>query len=248
MSGRKPITHRLPGNSGMPAPARQRGAVLIFALIVLLVMTVLAVSGVGNSTLEQRMAGNYTQSVSSFQAAEQALRVAEEWMYTKLANDSDFRDLEATAWWFKDTSTTDGLYTTIDSHGDNAKVCAGDDNCEFNPRDEAQWCSDMSDPNCRLPKGYIELSDSVGSETTLHSVSLSSIGQDTDGDGTIDTVAHEPRFIIEYVGPAGLRARNITLGTTSISAPIHAFRITVLAWGRDESVRTVLQSHVILPL
>jgi type IV pilus assembly protein PilX len=232
----------------MVGPVRQRGAVLIFALIILLVMTVLVVSGAGNSVLEQRMATNYARSITAFQAAEQSLRVAEGWLYNKLANDAVFQNMDSSSWYFTDTTTPDGLYTAIDSHSDGAKVCAGNEDCEFDPRDEDQWCSDMGNVSCRLPKGFITLSDSVGSSTSLHGVALSSVGQDIDDDGTIDSVAKQPQFIIEYVGPAGLRAQNITLGTTSISAPIHAFRITVIAWGPDESARHVLESHVILPL
>ena len=226
----------------------QKGAVLIFALIVLLVMTVLAISGMGNSTLEQRMAGNYSQSMTAFQAAEQGLRIAEEWLYTKLDSDTTFQNMDASGWWFKQTGTTDGLYTTMYSHDDAAKVCGGDDTCEFDPRDESQWCTDGGDPNCKLPKGFIQLSSDTGTQTSLHGENLSSVGEDLNGDGTIDTVAKQPQIIIEYVGPAGQKAKNITFGTTSIGAPIQAFRITVIAWGQDASARHVLQSHVVLPL
>ncbi len=230
------------------APERQRGAVLIFALILLLVMTVLAISGVGNSTLEQRMAGNYSQSVTAFQSAEQALRVAEEWLYDRLANDAVFQDMSSSAWYFKDTTLTDGLYTAISADPDNAKVCAGNQDCEFDPRDEAQWCSDMGNVECRLPKGFVTLSNNVGTQTSLHGVALPSVGHDLDGDGTIDSVAKQPRFIIEYIGPSGQWAKPITLGVKNLSSPIHAFRITVMAWGHEDSVRHVLESHVILPL
>lgn len=50
--------------------SKQRGAVMIVALMLLLVMTVLAISGIGNSTLEQQMSGNYFRSSSAFQSAE----------------------------------------------------------------------------------------------------------------------------------------------------------------------------------
>ncbi|MGD8909684.1 MAG: PilX N-terminal domain-containing pilus assembly protein [Chromatiales bacterium] len=237
-------------NSGMAMPLRQRGAVLIFSLIVLLIMTVLAISGMGNSTLEQRMAGNYSQSITAFQAAEQGLRIAEQWMYKKYKNDPDILDMDDSAWWFRGTSEDDGLYTAIDSHPDSAKVCAGKVDCEFNPRDEKQWCSDMANAACKLPKGFIALSDSSTESKSLYDVKLSSIGEDIDGDNEIDTVAKQPQFIIEYVGPTGIPAKNITLGTSQggDEPPLHAFRVTVIAWGQDTSTRHVLQSHVVLPL
>jgi type IV pilus assembly protein PilX len=55
----------------------QAGAVLIVSLVLLLVLTILGVSGVQNTTMEERMAGNYRDRFSAFQAAEAALRVGE---------------------------------------------------------------------------------------------------------------------------------------------------------------------------
>ena len=56
---------------------RQRGAVLIVALVLLLVLTILGVAGVQNTTMEERMTGNYRDRFSAFQAAEAALRAGE---------------------------------------------------------------------------------------------------------------------------------------------------------------------------
>jgi len=55
----------------------QRGAVLIVALVLLLVLTVLGAAGVQNTSMEERMAGNYRDRFSAFQAAEAALRAGE---------------------------------------------------------------------------------------------------------------------------------------------------------------------------
>jgi Tfp pilus assembly protein PilX len=238
---------RAPQLRAAPASARrERGAVLIFALIILLIMTVLAISGIGNSTLEQRMAGNYSQSMTAFQAAEQGLRAVEDWLFAKWESDPDIQDLEATDWWFQATSATDGLYSEMYSDPDNAKVCRGNDGCEFDPRDESQWCTDVGNTDCRLPKSFITLSNTVGSNTSLHSREIRSVGDDLNGDGTIDTVARQPQFIIEYVGPMGEKAPVLTMGKPVLSPHMHAFRITVIAWGQDPIARHVLQSHVIL--
>lgn len=56
---------------------RQQGAVLIVALVVLLVLTILGVAGVQNTAMEERMAGNFRDRFSAFQAAETALRAGE---------------------------------------------------------------------------------------------------------------------------------------------------------------------------
>ncbi len=53
-----------------PPGARQQGAALVIGLILLLVLTVLAVSGVVTSTLELRMVSNQQQQERSFQAAD----------------------------------------------------------------------------------------------------------------------------------------------------------------------------------
>lgn len=56
---------------------RQRGAVLIVSLVLLLVLTMLSVSSVQNTTMEERMAGNYRDRFTAFEAAETALRAGE---------------------------------------------------------------------------------------------------------------------------------------------------------------------------
>lgn len=61
--------HRLP-----QASARgQRGAALIIGLLLLLVLTVFAVSGMSRATLELALSGNTQFSENAFQAAESAI-------------------------------------------------------------------------------------------------------------------------------------------------------------------------------
>ena len=66
---RKPIVPGIPG--------RQRGVVLFVALIMLLVMTLIGVTGMQNSSMEEKMVSNVRDIELSFQAAEAALREAE---------------------------------------------------------------------------------------------------------------------------------------------------------------------------
>ena len=61
---------------------RQRGAVLITALVILFVLTLLGVAGMQNTVLEERMAGNYRDRQVAFEAAEAALRAGEARMGT----------------------------------------------------------------------------------------------------------------------------------------------------------------------
>lgn len=58
-------------------PARERGAVLIVGLMLLLVLTLLGVTAMHNALLEQKMAGNVQDASAAWQAAEAALRDGE---------------------------------------------------------------------------------------------------------------------------------------------------------------------------
>lgn len=58
-------------------PRRQRGAILVIALMFLVLLTIVAVSSISGVTLEEKMAGNLRDQTTAFQAAESALRDAE---------------------------------------------------------------------------------------------------------------------------------------------------------------------------
>lgn len=59
------------------AGSRERGAVLIVSLVLLLVMTILGMSSMRSTTMQERMAGNLRDSNLAFQAAEAGLRAGE---------------------------------------------------------------------------------------------------------------------------------------------------------------------------
>lgn len=58
----------------------QKGAVLIVSLVLLIIMTLLGLSGMNNTIIEERMAGNMRNHTLAFQAAESALRAGEEFI------------------------------------------------------------------------------------------------------------------------------------------------------------------------
>lgn len=62
----------------------QTGATLIVALVILGVMTILAVSTMKSSTLQERMANNSRQKLIADNAAESALREAEQWLFSEV--------------------------------------------------------------------------------------------------------------------------------------------------------------------
>ncbi|MCC5885421.1 MAG: hypothetical protein JJT88_03185 [Gammaproteobacteria bacterium] len=66
---------------------RQQGVALFLALVVLLIITVLGVSGLQTTTLEERMAANSRDRDLAFQAAEAALLDAERFLNSAVIGD-----------------------------------------------------------------------------------------------------------------------------------------------------------------
>ena len=62
------------------ACSTQSGFALAMTLIMLLILTILGVTAVNMSTLQQKMAGNMQETQVAFQAAESAVREAEAWI------------------------------------------------------------------------------------------------------------------------------------------------------------------------
>jgi len=58
------------------AARRQKGAALVIGLILLMVLTLLAISGMNTATLELQMAGNAQYSENAFQASETGIETA----------------------------------------------------------------------------------------------------------------------------------------------------------------------------
>ena len=64
--------------SGSPiAPSRQRGVVLVVALLMLLVLTLIGLAATRSTALEERMTANQNDHEVAFEAAEAALRYGE---------------------------------------------------------------------------------------------------------------------------------------------------------------------------
>lgn len=61
---------------------REQGTILIVCLLILLVMTIIGVTSMQTTSLEERMAGNLRDRDLALQAAESALRDAEAWLET----------------------------------------------------------------------------------------------------------------------------------------------------------------------
>lgn len=73
----------------MHTPGKQSGSVLIISLIILLVLTLIGVSGMRNTTLEEKMVGHLRDKTLAFQAAEAALKRGEQF-FTPLVGTGAF--------------------------------------------------------------------------------------------------------------------------------------------------------------
>lgn len=78
----------------------QRGSILIVSLMILVVLTMIGVSSMTSSSLQERMAGNFRDRQIAFQAAEMTLAYAEEFARNNINSASIFTD-----------TGTDGYYT-----------------------------------------------------------------------------------------------------------------------------------------
>ena len=70
--------------------SRQSGVALFISLVLLLVLTILGVSAVQTTSLEERMARNSHDSLLAFQAAEVALREAETFLFNNINSTAGF--------------------------------------------------------------------------------------------------------------------------------------------------------------
>ena len=154
-----------------------RGAVLIVALIILLVMTLVGISTMQGATLQERMASNNRQSSLARLAAESGLRAAEKWLVhdDNIGNVNSFADVKEK---FKNV---DGLYNAVDVDGMAGSLISVD------LLDQDTWdaigidAPGLSDDvTARAPKYVIEYIGRISLRADAFDNRLSSIGVDTE--------------------------------------------------------------------
>lgn len=87
---------------------KQKGSVIIISLIMLLLLTIVGITGMRVSGLEERMSGNFRDHELAFQAAESALSEAEAWVENTSFSTTDFQASCASGQCFTATCS-DGL-------------------------------------------------------------------------------------------------------------------------------------------
>lgn len=141
----------------------QTGTALIISLSILLVLTILGVSALSTSSLEEKMAGNTRDAHVAFEVAEEALRSAEQYLES-IATTGDFDDAGA-----------GGLFTEKDNNAEAWSV-------------EANWSSAVAVTTdadvARAPQYIIQLLDAKAGQILDPNVDVNSYNS-TSGIGDV---------------------------------------------------------------
>jgi type IV pilus assembly protein PilX len=149
----------MPENSRLATPrlpqmrGRQKGAILIFCLVFLLVLTMMGVTSMESAVLEERMAGNMQNQNAAFQAAETSLQAAESWLLDQRFWPATSEDGSTTVWvrdatdpdvddslhWWQDADRDDTAWWE-----DNAVAVMGVDGVATEPRYVIEELSEIS--------------------------------------------------------------------------------------------------------
>ncbi len=163
----------------------QQGATLVVALVILGIMTVIGTASMQSSTLQERMASNARQKLVANQAAESALREAEQWIFANLDNRDALIDT------FINTPT-DGYYTDRDLPYLRPAQARPLRNFITNISDDDAWLNDTSlsvEVNglqgdwARNPRVVIEL---LGQQRLGNQTSVGSTATNLDEDSSVD--------------------------------------------------------------
>ncbi len=133
----------IPSASNLPGRRAQSGAILIFCLVFLLILTTMGVASMESTVLEERMAGNMQDHTATFQAAESSLQAAESWLVSENIWPTTSADGSTTVWTLDamDPDSADAMHWWEDSDrqaeawwADNAEAVAGVDGLASLPR------------------------------------------------------------------------------------------------------------------
>ena len=133
-----------------PLLKKQRGVVLIMSLVILMVLSLLGVSSMRTSGLQERMSGNARDNQVAFQAAEIALRAGEDYLksisldsvFSSNGNNGKFlpRAISSTDAWQVESNWTSGKTTsvTLADVSKNPEYMIEIVNSEYGTSDEVQ--------------------------------------------------------------------------------------------------------------
>jgi type IV pilus assembly protein PilX len=122
-----------PAFAATSSPSRQRGAVLLVCLILLVVMTLVGVSTMESSNLEHKMVANMSDRQVCFEAAERAAKIGEDWLKTQNAaplssttgsgSTPVYQDLAA-GWWDTESNFSGWSHQSVTAASQEAQAPA----------------------------------------------------------------------------------------------------------------------------
>lgn len=173
----------------LPTIDKQGGAALVVCLIILVLVTLMGLTTMKTSVLQEKISGGNSDKALAMQGAEMALRAVEGRLRMELTSTSDFVD-----------GCSKGL--------------------------------------CLPPMDGKSMAETVNWDGTA----VLSFGKD--GQQTLATGAPtQPKYIIELL-PEMMALPGSSVGMKSVATP---YRITVLAYGRQDNTRVMLQSMFYKP-
>ena len=166
---------------------RQRGSVLLISLVILLILTIVGVSAMRNTTMEEKMAGNMRDKGLSFQAAEATLRAAEKYIEDNVVSIQAF-----------DTDGSDGFYDKSNMKIWQSLTWDDNDSIENSGFGSAYNIAES-------PRFIVQHIASITSDT--NTLNLGNYGQNT-GAGTVEV------FLITVRATGGSGGAPVILQTT----------------------------------
>lgn len=218
---------------------KQKGAALLISMIMLFLLTILGITSMSSTVMEEKMAGNSKDREIAFQAAEAALRAGEREVE---ANDS-IRTLV-----FYSNGVDDGD-TAADNDGD---TCT-DGFCTPSYQDENY---DVNDRKCttsgHIPDRWMDCdSGSAAAGNNLdvwNTAGRHIVYPSADGFSGSGIASQEPKYIIEFIsyidpldGSPTACAPAVTTFPGCVTDP-QLYRITALGYGGTSAARVLLQS------
>jgi Tfp pilus assembly protein PilX len=244
----------------------QQGAILVVALLFLLIMTILGLSGISSSFMEEKMVGNSISRERAFQASEAALRSAE--LFLAAAGNKDIVIAEVCGRVGNDSDPCDRAYddsgnqikTVGDDRGDTCPngYCTPSEQDAAYDADAAHDCNDAAYIPERwqsCPTGTAAAGSNLSLFTTAGSYQI------YPNPNQLGNIAQEPRYIIEFIGyriPDGELSACDTDSDGFNDNPTDSaywpfctndtayFRITAMGYGGSVQTRVMLQSTVLV--
>lgn len=196
----------------------QSGSALIISLVMLVILTLLGVSGVQNTTLEIRMAANTEDRNRAFQSAEYTLKIAEAYV----------ADLVNTGKYIDAFGNIPGLYKTLvtsTSQGGGKNSSSGD--CST----DVPWLSSKAKWDSTDSIALSSVQQQALSTLNLDATPRYMIGYDNDYDES------SPCF--SDISPEGY---SNSIGSAGEPLRVERFTITVIGYGAQTNTRVRLQA------